>query len=74
MIESNKLKSLDELYDIVPITTIRQDIGINYYKSRKRVENPGAYTIEECMKLAALIEVDYKIVMQIVAQDFLNKK
>lgn len=67
LIESKKLKGFAEICDIVPITTIRKDINMTYAQSRHRIENPETFSIMECKRLAALIDIEYITIIHILS-------
>lgn len=69
LIETKKLKQFNEMLDIIPASVLTDDLGLHYYKFRKRQADPGEFTINECMKLAALIGTDYLTIVKLIAAD-----
>lgn len=69
LIETKKLKHFSEMLDIVPAAVLTKDLGLHYYKFRKRIEDPGEFTINECIKLATLTGTDYLTIAQLIAAD-----
>ncbi len=70
LIESNSLKGLKEVFEIIPLTIVRVDMKINYNTLRRRVHSPGLLTIQDVNKLAELIEVSPSLIMQLAIADF----
>lgn len=69
LIESNSLKGLKEIFELLPLTVVRVDMGINYNTLRRKVHSPGLLTIEDINKLSELIEVDPCLLTKLALSD-----
>lgn len=69
LIESNNLKGIKEVFEIIPFTIVRVDMKINYNTLRRRVFSPGLLTVDDINKLAELIEVDPCLITKLALMD-----
>lgn len=69
LIETESLKSLKEIFEILPVTVVRVDMKVNYNTLRRRIDTPKLLTVEDIVKLASLIEVDPLKIMRLVIAD-----
>jgi hypothetical protein len=58
LIETNNIKSLKEVFEIIPLTVVRVDMGVNYNTLRRRIQSSGLLTVDDINKLSELMEVD----------------
>jgi hypothetical protein len=54
---AGELTSFAEIFNIVPKSVVSKDLGINYGRFAKRVQDPGSLTFEEAMHLAKLLQI-----------------
>lgn len=57
-IENGTLESVRDIQLIVPITTLTQDMRLNYNTLSKRLLEPSRLTISDINRLATLIGID----------------
>lgn len=55
--EAGELTSFPEIFNIVPKSVVSKDLGINYGRFAKRVQEPGSLTFEEAFRLAKLLQI-----------------
>lgn len=58
LIENKSLSGLKEIFDIIPISTVRIDSKTNYNTLRRRINNSNLLTVKDIVSMATLIEVD----------------
>jgi hypothetical protein len=58
LIESGDVKSLADLFDIVPPSVVARDFKTNYTRFTKLAANPELFRLKEIYTLADLFEVD----------------
>ena len=58
LIESNSLKKLLDIFDIVGISVVRVELKMNYNTLQRRVTNPELLTLKDIKALAELFDVD----------------
>ncbi len=56
--ESGKIKSFSEIFDIVPKSTIVKDSGISYVRLNKKIFHPEKFTLKDLTSIARAIGVD----------------
>jgi hypothetical protein len=73
LIESKGITGLKEVFTIMPLSVVRQDMKINYNTLRRRVNEGEALTVKDILALAGLFEVDHMEVFRLIIHD-LNTK
>jgi hypothetical protein len=69
LIESKGIKSLQEVFTIVPLTVIKKDMKTNYNTLRNRINEPETLTKKNLIGMAALFEVNPIEVFQLALND-----
>jgi len=57
LIESKSFKKLTDIFEIAPVSKVREDIGANYNTLQNRILNPELMTLQNLMSLAELFDV-----------------
>ncbi|MCA0398862.1 MAG: hypothetical protein LCH51_15795 [Bacteroidetes bacterium] len=73
LLESGSIEDLDEIVSIVGKTNLTNTIGMHYDTFRKRLNNPEDFSIKHIQRLANLIQVDPRLVANLIF-DSLDKK
>jgi len=73
LLNNNDLKSVEELLTIVPPTTVRNDLKISYQSFTKRTQSPEFFTLKELLRLAALIECNPRLIIDLVLNEVEQK-
>jgi hypothetical protein len=73
LLESHNVDDLNLIVDIVGRTKFTKTIGIHYDTFRKRLKNPEKFTIKHIQRLAALLEVDPRLIANLII-DLLETK
>lgn len=73
LLESGSIEDLDEIVNIVGKTNLTNTIGMHYDTFRKRLNNPEDFSIKHIQRLANLIQVDPRLVANLIF-DSLDKK
>lgn len=61
--------------DVVPKTIIAQDLGMHHQTFEKLLKDPERFTYKQAFRIASLIEVDAKVMVDLIyAQCIENKK
>jgi hypothetical protein len=60
LIESGHVKSIQDIFQYIPKTTVYKDLGINYNRFDRAIINPAIFRLEELVVLAELFDVDAK--------------
>ncbi len=73
LIESKGIHGLKDVFTIVPISVVREDMKINYNTLRRRVTSSEALTVKDIIGMAALFEVEAGEVFKLVLSDIAAK-
>lgn len=65
LIESNSLKKLLDIFDIVGISVVRVELKMNYNTLQRRVTNPELLTLKDIKALADLFDVDPTLIFKL---------
>lgn len=69
LIESKGIEGLKDVFTIMPISTVREDMKINYNTLRRRVNDGNLLTVKDVRSMAGLFEVDPVEVFRLVIHD-----
>ena len=61
-LEAGRISSFDQIFAIISETRMSVELGISFYTFRKKVNDPGEFTVNEMMRLAALFGVKYDVI------------
>lgn len=73
LIESKGITGLKDVFTIMPLSIVRQDMQINYNTLRRRVDNGDTLTVKDIIAMAALFEVDPTEVFKLIVNDITAK-
>jgi hypothetical protein len=73
LIQSGDVKSLSEVFDIIPPSVVARDFGTNYTRFTKLAANPELFRLKEIYTLAELFEVDPLKMMALTHATYLKK-
>ncbi|GAA0537716.1 hypothetical protein [Chitinophaga japonensis] len=65
LLESGNIKGFNDILDIIPVTVIRRDMGLNHKSILTRLANSEAFTMKDLLKLAELIECDPHLIIEL---------
>lgn len=74
LINSKGLQGLKDVFTILPLSTVKEDMKINYNTLRRRVNNGNLLTIKDVLALAELFEVDSEDVFKLVLHDLRSER
>jgi hypothetical protein len=74
VIEAGKINRLEDIFLIVPKTTIARDLKIRPANFNEYINNVGLFTINEIEALAALIGVEYDVLYNILIRQYRQQK
>lgn len=58
LIETKSIFGLRDVFQVMPITTIRIDMGVHYNTLRRRIDKSELLTLKDIVALAELFEVE----------------
>jgi len=72
--EGGKITGFDQVFAIVSETSLAAELGISFYNFRKKVYDPGEFTVSEMMRFSALIGVSYPLIAAFILERMKDKK
>jgi len=74
-IETKQIKRIKDIFEYVPKTTVKNELGTNYNRFSRLVEDPLQFKLIELSKIAKAIGVDTKVLvnMALLHEDDKNK-
>jgi hypothetical protein len=74
LLESGNIKTFDDLLDVIPVTVLRKDIGLNHKSISMRFMNSETFVMKDLLKLAELIECDPLLVVKLTLAEIERQK
>lgn len=65
LLEAGGIKTLPEIFDFIPRKVVYLDMGINYQRFKRLVDNPYLFTIEELATIGSLFGVETRLIIDI---------
>ncbi|MBV8253897.1 MAG: hypothetical protein JO154_14940 [Chitinophaga sp.] len=65
--------SVQTIFNIVPISVVQKDMGVNYSTLHRKVQQPELFNVRELMQMADLFDIDAVDLFEVIVID-LNKK
>jgi hypothetical protein len=72
--EGGKIKSFDQIFAIMSETRLAEEVGISFYTFRKKVNNPGEFTIQEIIRFSELVGVEYNIISVFILEEIKSRQ
>lgn len=73
LIESGHIHEFREIFDTIPKTVVAEDMGTNYKRLLRLVENVDQFKVGELYSLAGMFDVDRLAIMKLVIKQSENK-
>lgn len=64
--EGNKIKSFDQVFAIMNETPLAEELNIPFLTFRKKTNDPGEFTVNELIRFAQLIDVQYETISNFI--------
>ena len=74
LIHSKGINGLKDVFTILPLSTVKADMKINYNTLRRRVDAGNTLTVKDILALADLFEVDPGEVFKLVLNDIQSRQ
>jgi len=72
-LESGRVSSFDQIFAIISETRLATELGISFYAFRKKINDPGEFTVGEMMKFASLVGVKYDVIASFILDRIRSK-
>lgn len=66
LIESKSIQSFKDIFTIIPISTVKADMKVNYNTLRRRIDNSELLTVKDVVAMAKLFDVQEVLLFQII--------
>ncbi len=74
LIQTNEIKTLTGITDLVPKTVIAKELGINPDRFNKLLGNVELFVVKDLIKLADSLEIEVIAILQILNNELLLKR
>jgi hypothetical protein len=75
LIGGGYIKSFEEIFDTIPKSVLYIDLGMNNTRFNNLAENVELFVLKDIFRMAALFEVDEKVMIDLIySQHLKNKK
>ncbi len=74
LISGGYIKSFQEIFDNIPKSVIYKDLGMNSVRFNGLLDNVDKFVIKDLFHIAALIEVDEKIILDLIYNQYRQNK
>jgi hypothetical protein len=72
LIESGHIKSIKEIFQFIPKTTVYKDLGVNFNRFDRAIYDPSIFRMQELVILAELFQVDAKKLIDMAYEQMLT--
>ena len=74
LILSGNIKTVRDLLGIVDKTPLSKDVGTTAIRFNGLIDNPENFTFHDCIAIAEVLQVDPKLIVDMVYREMLSKK
>jgi hypothetical protein len=74
LISTGQLKTLGEIFDTLPKSVVAKDLGISLDRFNKMINDVERFGVRNLFRIAALIEVDEILILNLVYHQYLADK
>jgi hypothetical protein len=69
-----RIKSFRDIFDEIPKSVVARDLGINNVRFSKMLDNVELFLFKDVYRFAEKIEVEGKILIDLIDQEYMDKK
>ena len=73
LILSKGITTLSEAFTIIPLSTVKDDMQVNYSTLRRRVNDSNTLTVRDMTSLAKLFDVPAEEILKLIISDIETK-
>lgn len=74
LIAAGYIKSFREIFDTLPKSVLARDLGMNNIRFSRLMNNVDHFSLEELFRIADHLEVDDRIIFDLVYQQYVEDK
>jgi len=74
LIEAGHIKTIQDIFQFIPKTTVYRDLGINYNRFNRAILNPSIFRLGELRQLAEMFNIDARKFIDMACEQSLTVK
>lgn len=74
LISGGYIKTFGEIFDTIPKSVVAADLGMNNVRFTKLMHNPVGFLVNDLFRIAALIDIDEKAILDLVYNQHVQDK
>lgn len=74
LISAGYIKTFREIFDTLPKSVLAKDMGFSNTRMTELMDNVNRFRLDEIFKIAGLIEVDEKVMVDLVLNQYMVDK
>ena len=74
LISGGYIKSFQEIFETIPKSVVYKDLGMNSVRFNDLLQNVDRFILRDIFRIAVLIEVDEKIILDLVYAQYSHAK
>lgn len=74
LIETENIKTFDQIFSILPKTVVAKDMGINYVRFLAKIRKPEEFRLKDLMTLSSLMGSETELILKLILTDIRNRK
>ncbi len=74
LIETKKIDGLHDVFTIIPISVVKDDLKVNYNTLRRRINKTELLSVKDIMQLSELFEVQPEEVFKLSLLDYYKQR
>ncbi len=71
LLVTGQIEAFRNIFDIVPKSIVARDLGMNNTRFTRLITNVNHFTMDEMINIASFIEVDGKIIIDLIWDQYL---
>ncbi|MBA2499711.1 MAG: hypothetical protein H0V30_08300 [Chitinophagaceae bacterium] len=74
LIDTKSIQGLQDIFEVIPITIVKTDLGVHYNTLRRRIDKSELLTLKDIISLAELFEVEPVEIFKLSVIDYNKRK
>jgi hypothetical protein len=74
LIEKEHIKTFNDIYNYIPKSNLARELNMNTDRMTQLMEHPEKFTLEKLVKIAGVLDVDFKTILELVYQQLQENK
>jgi len=69
LIKKGYIKEFSQIFETIPKSTFQLDIGVNYRRMSRMIEDLGTITITEIYKMSNVLEIEFLSLLSLITRE-----